>query len=82
MELTETTGKEIQVASDDSKTDITEGECKEWCSNDTQCVAAMYQMTQASSTCFIYKHKINVATESGSTVFEKENITSSGMYNM
>ena len=79
MELKEKSGKQAEGAPDDSKADVTEGECKELCSNDTQCVAAMYQTIQASGACFIYYRKISVAKQSGHTVFMKENITSSGM---
>ena len=74
LELNEYPNTQAQGTIDVYIPDVDKGECKNLCSNDPQCVAAMYQTTQASSECFIYYHKINVAEKSGSTVFVNEEV--------
>ena len=72
LELNEYPNTQAQGAPDDYKPDVDKGECKNLCSNDPQCVAAMYH--QASGACFIYYYKINVADKSGYTVFVNEEV--------
>ena len=78
LELTETAATEAQGASDNYTDNISEGNCKEWCSNATRCVSAMYQKNKDSGICFIYYKKPKTGGNDGSKVFMKENITSSG----
>ena len=76
MEMTEVAGKRAAGASDNYTTDLSPGECKDWCRNDTMCVAAMW----SSGYCFIYYNKPTLTTTStGDSVFMKTAIASSGM---
>ena len=69
---------EASGASNNYKKNISEGNCKEWCSNETRCVSAMYQQSKDNGICFIYYKKPQTAGKNGYKVFMKENITSSG----
>ena len=78
LELIESAATEAQGASNNFTANISEGNCKEWCSNETKCVSAMYQQTKDGGICFIYYKKPKTGGKNGFTVFMKENITSSG----
>ena len=77
MKMTEMADKSAEGASDNYTTDLSPGECKDWCSNDTKCVAAMW----SSGYCFIYYNKPTLHPSTSYTVFMKTAIASSGMLN-
>ena len=50
--------------------------CKDWCIDDTKCVAVMYTPSHA---CYIYYSKPSLTSATGDTVFMKVKDTTSGM---
>ena len=66
--MTEMADKRATGAPDKYTTDLSPGECKDRCSNDTKCVTAMYQ---SSGYCYIYDNKPQLTTSTGDTVFMK-----------
>ena len=64
-------------APDEYNTDLSPGECKDWCSNDTKCVTATYQSN--SGYCYIYYTRPPLTTVTGDTVFMKVVIGSTGI---
>ena len=62
-------------ASDKTRDNVDKDTCQGMCMEDNLCVAAMYS---SSSNCFIYHSEASVTTESGTILFKKEEITSTG----
>ena len=69
-------GKRATGAPDGYQTDLSLGECKDWCSNDTKCVTAMYDL---NGYCLMYYNKPVLSSSTSYTVFMKMAITSTGM---